>query len=121
MSEHTPKLKPEVKAKWLEALRSGNYRQGRGLLRNLENDYCCLGVLCDVDTETEQCWYLGFGAYKFGVNESTVELEYFQRLCVPDKQTSLLHYHDIRQRLIRMNDKEGKSFTEIADYIEENL
>lgn len=33
--------------KWVAALRSGEYAQGRGLLRS-EDGYCCLGVLCDV-------------------------------------------------------------------------
>ena len=43
------KMKPEVKAKWLEALRSGEYKQGRMKLKNEYNgSYCCLGVLCDV-------------------------------------------------------------------------
>lgn len=40
-------MRPDVKAKWITALRSGEYRQGRGSLR--EHDaYCCLGVLCDL-------------------------------------------------------------------------
>jgi hypothetical protein len=36
-----------VKAKWLEALRSGEYEQGQGQLR-YGNRFCCLGVLCEV-------------------------------------------------------------------------
>lgn len=34
--------------KWLKALRSGEYRQGRGQLRNNKGEYCCLGVACEV-------------------------------------------------------------------------
>lgn len=41
------KLKPEIKAAWLTALRSGEYEQGRGAL-NRGGKFCCLGVLCDV-------------------------------------------------------------------------
>jgi hypothetical protein len=37
----------ELKAKWLEALRSGNYPQGKKRLRS-EDGWCCLGVLCNV-------------------------------------------------------------------------
>lgn len=33
--------------KWVEALRSGAYQQGRGALRR-GNEYCCLGVACDL-------------------------------------------------------------------------
>lgn len=38
-------LKPEVKAKWLEDLRSGNIQQGVSHLRDSRNRFCCLGVL----------------------------------------------------------------------------
>lgn len=40
-------MKPEIKAQWLTALRSGEYKQGTGALRN-GNAFCCLGVLCDL-------------------------------------------------------------------------
>jgi len=33
--------------KWFEALRGGKYRQGRYRLRR-GNEYCCLGVACDL-------------------------------------------------------------------------
>ena len=44
-------LKPEIKQKWIEALRSGQYQQiTEGLHRVVNNceGYCCLGVLCDI-------------------------------------------------------------------------
>lgn len=58
-------LHPEIKTKWLEALRSGEYKQGRSLLHYKtdegEDCFCCLGVLCDIaakegviDTPTER-------------------------------------------------------------------
>lgn len=47
MNQTTP-MNPEVKAEWLDALRSDNYAQGRGMLRSQNNDFCCLGVLCDL-------------------------------------------------------------------------
>lgn len=44
------RLPPELKAKWLVALRSGEYQQAKGALRTIEGEkcMCCLGVLCDV-------------------------------------------------------------------------
>ena len=33
--------------RWVEALRSGEYKQGTGRLRS-GDEYCCLGVACDV-------------------------------------------------------------------------
>ena len=41
-------MKPEIKTRWLEALRSGRYKQGRSALRTSNNEFCCLGVLCDI-------------------------------------------------------------------------
>jgi hypothetical protein len=46
-------MKPEVKEKWVEALRSGDYTQAKGKLTKTDPDgepvgYCCLGVLCDL-------------------------------------------------------------------------
>lgn len=53
-----PRMDPAVKAQWLTALRSGEYKQTGGTLkgRTLDDDgyatgpvgFCCLGVLCDV-------------------------------------------------------------------------
>lgn len=43
------KMNPEVKAKWLAALRSGDYGQGKSELRSADGEaFCCLGVLCDL-------------------------------------------------------------------------
>lgn len=33
--------------KWVEALRSGEYKQGRGQLR-VGDSFCCLGVACEI-------------------------------------------------------------------------
>jgi len=38
-------LTGEVKRRWIEALRSGEYKQGYGILRTVDNEYCCMGVL----------------------------------------------------------------------------
>jgi hypothetical protein len=35
-------------AKWVEALRSGEFEQGRNAMNNEDNSYCCLGVACKV-------------------------------------------------------------------------
>jgi hypothetical protein len=36
-----------IRRRWVRALRSGRYEQGRGLLKR-RNRYCCLGVLCEL-------------------------------------------------------------------------
>lgn len=40
-------MTPELKTRWLAALRSGEYSQVRGTLKNRDG-YCCLGVLCEI-------------------------------------------------------------------------
>lgn len=49
-------MNPDIKQRWVEALRSGEYLQGTGTLHtravgtNFEeaHHFCCLGVLCDL-------------------------------------------------------------------------
>lgn len=45
-------MNPEIKRQWLEALRSGEYKQGQQALKKKtakgELQYCCLGVLCEL-------------------------------------------------------------------------
>jgi hypothetical protein len=40
-------VNPEVKTKWVAALRSGEYEQTTGTLSR-DGAYCCLGVLCEL-------------------------------------------------------------------------
>lgn len=42
------KLDPKIKQMWIDALRSGAYKQGRSCLKNHNDQFCCLGVLADV-------------------------------------------------------------------------
>jgi len=49
-------MKPEIKKRWVAALRSGNYKQGTDVLRS-NDKFCCLGVLCDLHAkETNTDW-----------------------------------------------------------------
>jgi hypothetical protein len=45
------KMNPEIKSLWVAALRSGKYKQGRGTLRNEQEQFCCLGVLCNLHAQ----------------------------------------------------------------------
>lgn len=49
-------MREEIKARWVAALRSGNYRQGkqklaRQMTRTMPMTHCCLGVLCELAVE----------------------------------------------------------------------
>lgn len=109
-------MKAALKKKWIDALRSGNYKQGHSVLRN-DDHYCCLGVLCDVIGPTK--WD------KDGREGDTYVWKHENKnnYCVVPYMNELDEYFVDKQqvRLANMNDKENKSFEEIADYIEKNV
>lgn len=41
-------MNPRIKELWLEALRSGEYAQGKHELQTTNGKFCCLGVLCEI-------------------------------------------------------------------------
>lgn len=116
-SVHT-KMNPEAKAKWLEALRSGDYVQGRSRLQDENGCNCCLGVLARIQGVRVEATSYG-NTFHFGADTVHGDFEYSSNYCPPDE------FCDIgptaQNTLIAMNDSQEKSFNEIADYIEANL
>ena len=97
-------MNARVKRLWIKALRSGKYKQGRGMLRRGRGEkvtYCCLGVLCEV-AKSE-----GVIARFKGSDGFPIEL--------PDDNPRLN-----RSRDTVLNDS-GMSFEHIADRIEKYL
>lgn len=98
----------DLKAKWVAALRSGAYEQGRKALLSSDGmRYCCLGVLADI---------CGFALHPLAPGRYTD---------MGDKMYPILHslygtMDGAAKRAVRMND-EGASFADIADYLEANL
>ena len=119
-------MKQEIKEKWVDALRSGEYQQGTGYLKviheNGDAKYCCLGVLCELAlkdnldlpiTETERFWNSDLlTAIAFDGEEEYPPEEI-------DKWTDLPDF-PVLELLAEKNDK-GQSFDQIADYIEAEL
>lgn len=119
-------MKPELRTKWVDALRSGDYQQTQGALRkkNSEYSYCCLGVLCQiigVKWENEQhCYYQIEEDKIFNGGDLNIDM-------CDDIGLS----HTTMGELAMMNDGrmshgpntpeiEQHSFEKIADYIEKN-
>lgn len=44
-------MKKAIADKWIAALRSGKYKRGIGQLRDENNKFCCLGVLCNIHAQ----------------------------------------------------------------------
>jgi hypothetical protein len=107
-------MDPEIKAKWIEALRSGKYKQARMALRR-DDRFCCLGVLCDVAGATWEP-FAGEPCATFpGIETRCAEV-------LSDEAQNMLGLpFERHEQLWHMNDDEGRSFDEIADYIEANL
>jgi hypothetical protein len=110
----------EVMKQWTEALRSGNYKQGKRRLR-LNDKFCCLGVLCDIS---------GLGEWKdrrggFGLEkEPAYYLQSYSTL--PDE---VMEWAGMENQcgliegfasLGTLNDLVGYSFEDIANIIEES-
>lgn len=101
-------MKKEIAEKWVEALRSGKYKQTKGKLRTPKG-YCCLGVLCDISGISK--WELGneiTGEYRYDRSRNFLPMSVKERTGI-----------NIQQDLVLMNDN-GKSFDVIADYIEKH-
>jgi hypothetical protein len=93
----------QLKAKWVEALRSGKYPQTTNYLKD-DDGYCCLGVLCDVQ----------------GADFDAIKEEFGSLSLSHNPQKYLGQLGGGCTTLAQMNDN-GKSFSEIADYIERIL
>jgi hypothetical protein len=112
-------MNPQIKQKWVDALRSGDYQQTQRYLRT-NSGFCCLGVLCDLyGKENNVEWNLANNGhnYEFQNMESYLpssmrkwaDLEY----CDPP-------VNDEESTLVRLNDS-GSTFEQIADVIEHQL
>lgn len=112
------KLPKRFKEKWLKALRSGEYKQGETFLfNNLENSYCCLGIagsICGLKNKSLSCGSLyteegGFSKYQIKKIEKVLP-----EILIGDFDNYIV------ARLANMNDS-GRSFKQIANWIEKNL
>ena len=114
------KLPIEFKTKWVAALRSGEYKQGRSWLYTTLSDgtheYCCLGVAaCVLDIPKQ---YMDRTTLT-GVDHPNVTKDITDAL-----NTTCTEYPremSFQSMLMGMNDGGKDGFPEIADYIEQNL
>lgn len=109
-------LTPEHKAMWLAALRSGKYTQANGFLYNKTKcGFCCIGVDAAIHG-----WDIP-GEYEYVMKKdetilyNNAQAEEIQCRLYKDELTK-----EEVSTLIKMNDC-GKTFVEIADYIEAHL
>jgi hypothetical protein len=123
-------MKQDKAMELVAALRSGNYTQTKGSLRRvnaetMRAEYCCLGVACEISKVG------GFQQSFYRISEtegSEVHLpnsvrEYFGFNTVSGSRTDGIYLEmgppGLFLSLLEANDF-GRSFVEIADYIEKN-
>jgi hypothetical protein len=128
------KLKPEVKARWLAALRSGEYLRGTGTLYNGCDSYCCLGVLLKeygytlipaTDRLGAQCVVEGVTTKPVdGIPYVLLEKFFKDTKNNTNSKTTTVPIQSNKTTsptLVHLNDLSGASFAEISDVIEECL
>lgn len=104
-------MKKDIAKKWVEALRSGKYVQGKGTLIN-DGNHCCLGVLCEIS---------GFGGsgdhgwQQYGSLPKDVR-QWSGMGTVTGILPGSGEFNELS--LVTLNDKAGATFDEIADIIQ---
>jgi len=116
------RMNPVAKELWLAALRSGEREQGKGYL-NVSDKFCCLGVLCEVAIESgvvveKEKDQVGADHYYYYGGRSSYPP---QAVYVWSGLGGLTTANGPDMKLSTLNDHDGKTFLEIADWIEENL
>lgn len=106
-------MKAEIAVRLVEALRSGDYEQCEKTLHD-GKDFCCLGVLCDLKEDTE--WIATSFPKRFAVNHKSGNTAFLPSHIIQWAGTS----DHVNSTLSVLNDIKGKSFNEIADYVEAN-
>lgn len=118
-------MNQDVKEQWLTALRSGDYPQTQGCLRD-DNGYCCLGVLTDIAVKNKVIPEPDRYGDRFRYFDGEGSLLPFKvtKWAGLDSPNPAVRVHledrERRQCLSELND-EYMSFDEIADLIEDQL
>ena len=106
--------------KWVAALRSGKFKQGRSYLQMGDN-YCCLGVACVIAKESGVYINMERGLDKSGAScwgndiyELPSQVRDWLNLST---DIGTFRLNTKRSSLVDLND-DGKTFLEIADIIE---
>ena len=138
-------MKKEIAKKWIKALRSGKYKQGKGYLKqfNSKNEarHCCLGVLCELyndtmkknhkksllteqmEDNTSGTSFVRFNTVDGGLPQAVIKWagikKYLGNFIIRNIDIHGFEYNT-EECLADINDN-GKKFSTIADIIEKNV
>ena len=117
-------MNEQIKNDWVNALRSGKYKKCRGLLRKSVNEFCTLGVLCDLYAKSNnKTWRrlknTGFDGASYSILDSSRLLPEKIQDWAGIKRTLIDEYEgNYDMTLMDFNDTLDFTFEEMADLIE---
>jgi hypothetical protein len=126
-------MNQDIKQRWIDALRSGQYQQGIGRLRDAQDRFCCLGVLCDLyvkdnaELDSEACWEQGSDGddFEYCLHDMAGVLpEEVKQWAELDEKNPCVRPPDLLgpiTSLAALNDSGRVTFDDIATVIEEQL
>ena len=110
------KLHPDLKRDWIAALRNPLFKQGKGFLQ-YDGRSCCLDILCQLLAEPLNL-NVGFqGKYKSYDGEICLLPSAVMDFTGLDRRATFAPYNT----LARLNDSDSRTFSEIADVIEQEF
>ena len=122
-------MSPKVKALWVKALRSGEYKQANGNLHT-DKGFCCLGVLCDLAVKakimSDPIVHENFSSitnqdvYEYDGDKGYLPLAVQRWAEIHTENPRIETEPNVYRQLAALND-EGVPFIKIADLIEESL
>lgn len=119
-------MKEEIKDKWLQALRSGSYSQAKYALHTEGGEFCCLGVLCDLAVKEgvipspEPQKVSGYWKYNRDTKNLPLEVMKWAGVRHPAGEFVQVEGSKRKEALVSLNDFLGKSFSQIANIIEDD-
>ncbi len=114
-------MNKEVKKKWVAALRSGEYTQGTGQLRDSANNFCCLGVLCNLHAQAHPAIAAKeTNIFRYMGDRTDLPVAVMKWAGLPDAMGDTVKIGSATASLAGHNDN-GRTFAEIADAIEAQL
>jgi len=132
-------MNQEYKQEWLAALRGGEYDQGKFKLKNKDNTFCCLGVLCDLylkknnltwedyphlapGEEAESIFHKRFKEFDYLPTHIFKELGITTQGAFPSGEpVSVVPGGELFDNLADLNDTQLLNFSQIADIIEKRF
>ncbi len=121
-------MNKDIAKKWVEALRSGEYSQTRGILAD-DRGFCCLGVLCELYIEEtkdniKDC--ITATHTKYDGNDclppvKVLQWSGLQTALGTFKESEITKEDDPHTYLAGLNDVYEYNFNQIADVIEANV